>query len=154
MYMRSKVCTFSRLWMLQSTKLKVQSTESAAQESFLLRSGGPCFLPGHDLVRRCLSQHRTLCKNRPRFLSKVTGPSQVGTLRGILGTSFRLRRAGLACLGKALPSRDVARHPRRIVPAWENSGFVGAKTGPYLHKIPPWERIALLSREGPRRSSR
>ena len=70
---------------VQSTEYRVQSTESAAQESFLLRSGGPCFLPGHDLVRRCFSRRRTLCKNRPRFLSKVTGPSQAGTLRSILG---------------------------------------------------------------------
>ena len=38
-------------------------------------------------------------------------------------TSFRLRRAGHACLGKALPSRDVARHSRHIVPAWENIGL-------------------------------
>ena len=80
--------------------------------------------------------------------------SKAEALRRTGAASSRLGRDGLARAGEVLPSKDVAPHPCRIVPAWESSGLVGARIGSYLHNVPPWERTALPGREGLRRSRR
>lgn len=150
MYIRPKVCTFSRLLMLKSTKYRERRSgivfasfrqPVASPES---RSCAAASLPTQDNVQ-----------GPPPFPIQSRRPLPSGDV----ASSFLAHRPALGGPGSHVWGRLSRARTLRIIlsassPLGRTSASAGAKSAYFRHKVPPWERIALFGGEGPRRSRR